>query len=252
MSTTEEDFNAFPLPFQWDDGEHFAPVVFTKEEELDSIRQIILLGRPAEGGDNNKTSSSSKTQHHQKHFSIQPLQNGERIIDAGCGNGRVPFYIASQIYSVQKEKKKDTAAEDKDKEEEKQVSSPLPKDIQILGVDIEQELISKAKSEATTALGLKPEQLDFIHKDLRESIELLSSCHFIYCYLLPGDLLTELMMKVTEHWRQKKSGDDEEKESKQQQKEVCRVIISNTWEISCLKEFLVGKSGDMWVYSSRR
>src|SRR3989338_5620771 len=101
---SSEDHNAFPLPFQWDDGEHFAPVVFTKEEELDSIRQIVLEGKL--GKDSTTTT--------------KPIQSGERIIDAGCGNGRVPFYIASEIYKSSSRRR--ITIDEKKEESEKEKS----------------------------------------------------------------------------------------------------------------------------------
>ena len=34
--------SGFELPFQWDDGNHIAPVVFTKQEELQTVTDILF------------------------------------------------------------------------------------------------------------------------------------------------------------------------------------------------------------------
>lgn len=236
-----EGNEGFPLPFQWDDGEHFAPVVFTKEEDLKTITDILLFENINQQSrlqekDNNTSTKTKKSQQKLLHLPSGPIKNGEVVIDAGCGNGRVPLFIAATLLSETKNDRKN---------------------IKILGVDIEEELVEKANKEAKS-LGFSPEQVHFVAGDLRKSVDLLTSCHFIYCYLLPGEMLTELMNAVTKEWRNHQNentnnDNDDNKDSTSKSSSstrvvATRVIISNTWEISCLEDFFVGRVGEMWVY----
>ncbi len=209
-----EGNEGFVLPFQWDDGEHFAPVVFTKEEDLQAITQILLFENKQHQDENSSEieESEKKTV---KFLPSGPIEEGEIFIDAGCGNGRVPLFVAASL-----------------------LTKKTKQNVKILGVDIEEELVEKANKEAQS-LGFTPEQVKFVAGDLRKSVDLLKSCHFIYCYLLPGEMLTELMNEITKEW-------NEEQPSKKSTS--TRVIISNTWEINCLKDFRVGRIGEMWIY----
>ena len=234
--------SGFELPFQWDDGNHFAPVVFTKEEELQTITDILFDNNTNNTAavsnteddeqqqlkETTTTSSSSKVKEMMKKKLTKlpsgPMQDEELFIDAGCGNGRVPLYVAAALQSLKKTKNN-----------------------KVLGIDIEEDLIEKANSEAKS-LGFSKEQVSFVAGDLKQSLDLLKSCHFVYCYLLPGDLLTELMTNLTESWSMQKKKTENKEEQQEQQAVNCRVIISHTWEISCLEKYFVGRAGEFWVY----
>ncbi len=207
--------SGFELPFGWDDGHFIAPFVATRVDTLSDV--LSALARLPSGA----------------------LRAGETFVDAGCGDGRVALFVAQAAFPAAVPSVPESESCDRD-----DPATPNAAHAVVLGIDLDDQLIDTARARAA-ALGLAPPRVSFVCGDIRDAVATLAAADVVFLYMLPGDVLSDIVAKVTAHWAAPTGCSSSAMPAR------CRAVLSNTWPVQCLARFEAFRIGEIYAYCRR-